>query len=137
MFVGSFVRVFDCVGPNIKLMLVYIIILQSSSSDLEALVTSQSEELIGAIRRRRVELLASVRQQKTRKQQTFSQRLADSTQRLHRTTGLIQFGVEVLKESDPTAFLLVSFSTADRSTCRHAISSRRRHLSALYTMSRK
>ena len=78
--------------------------------DLEALVTSQCEELIDAIRRRHVELLASIREQRARKQQAFTDRLADSTQRLHRTTGLIQFGVEVLKEADPTAFLLVSLT---------------------------
>lgn len=71
-------------------------------------MTSQCEELIEAIRRRHVELLASVREQRARKQQAFTDRLADCTHRLHRTTGLLQFGVEVLKETDPTAFLLVS-----------------------------
>jgi len=60
-----------------------------------------------AIRRRHVELLSSVRQQRTRKQQAFSEGLADCTQKLHRTTGLLQFGVEVLKEADTAAFLLV------------------------------
>jgi len=80
---------------------------QASSLDLEALVTSQCEELIEAIRRRHAELLVSVREQRCRKQQTVSDTLADCTQLLHRTTGLLQFGVEVLKEPDPTAFLLV------------------------------
>jgi len=56
-------------------------------------------------------MLASVREQRARKQQAVSDRLADCTQRLHRTTGLLQFGVEVLKEADPTAFLLASLST--------------------------
>ena len=84
--------------------------IQSSSLDLEALVTSQCEELIEAIRSRHAELLTAVRDQRARKHQAFSDRLAECTQRLHRTTGLLQFGVKVLKEADPTAFLLVSLT---------------------------
>ena len=71
-------------------------------------MTGQCEELIDTIKHRHAELLASIREQRTRKQLAFSDHLADCTQRLHRTTGLLQFGVEILKEPDPAAFLLVS-----------------------------
>ena len=78
-----------------------------SCCELESEVTRQCEAVVEAVRRRHSELLSSVREQRTRKHQAFADRLADCTQTLHRTTGLLQFGIEVLKESDPAAFLQV------------------------------
>ena len=100
-------------------------------------MTSQCEELMDAIRRRHVQLLASIREQRTRKQQAFSDRLVDCTQRLHRTTGLIQFAVETLKEPDPSAFLLVCNFLRHFAGTVHFFSARRvpayAHRGVLYT----
>ena len=93
----------------------------------EALITSQCEQLVEAVRLRQRELLATLRRrQKTTTTTTTTTPdnpgqqqpgLADHTRTLHRTTGLLQYAIEVLKEHDPAAFLVVGPPWLD-SDCR-------------------
>ena len=75
--------------------------------EFEASVVAQCDALIEAIKTRRQQLLENVRHEREHKQRTFKEQVSHCTQRLQRTTGLLQFSIEVLKESDASAFLQV------------------------------
>ena len=77
--------------------------------EFEALVTSQCDSLIDALKRRKQELLEFVSHEREMKTKILKDQAASCTSHLQRTTGLLYFCVEVLKESDPTSFLQVSF----------------------------
>ena len=80
------------------------------------MVLGQCDRLIDAIERRKAVLLSNIREHRVRKHQQFAEQMSESSSRLHRHTGLLQFGIETLKDSDAAAFLLVSFIDADRIT---------------------
>jgi tripartite motif-containing protein 9/67 len=103
---------------------------QSNGHDLEATVLRQCDSLIEAIERRKVELVKNIREHRIRKHQAFADQMSESTGRLHRNTGLLQFGIEALKETDPTAFLLVTRDTAARCRFHARIGARRGNTAA-------
>ena len=82
---------------------------QENCMEFEALVTSQCDSLIDALKRRKQELLEFVSHEREMKTKILKDQAASCTSHLQRTTGLLYFCVEVLKESDPTSFLQVSF----------------------------
>ena len=51
--------------------------------------------------------MLTVRAEKERKEHIFKEQVSHCTSRLHRATGLLQFSIEALKETDPAAFLQV------------------------------
>ena len=59
------------------------------------------------IKQRKQELLDSVRAEKETKICVLKEQVSDCTSLLQRTTGLLQFCIEVLKESNPTSYLQV------------------------------
>ena len=65
--------------------------------------------MVSAVRRRQQQLIANARREKTLKQQAYRDQVAQCTSKVHRTTGLLQYTVEVMKEADQTAFLQVRF----------------------------
>lgn len=69
---------------------------------------AQCDALIDVIKQRKAELLENVAEEKSMKVRTLKEQVSDCTALLQRTTGLLQFCIEVLKESDPTSFLQVS-----------------------------
>ena len=75
-------------------------------------MVSQCDSLIDAITRRKHELLEFVGEERELKTKILKDQAASCTSHLQRTTGLLYFCVEVLKESDPTSFLQVSLSWA-------------------------
>lgn len=81
--------------------------LQVNSHELELQVRRQCDALIEAVERRKSELISSISQHRLRKHQSFNEHMSECTTKLHRNTGLLQFAIETLKESDPSAFLLV------------------------------
>ena len=84
-----------------------LIPLQENCMEFESSVVAQCDSLMEAIKLRRQQLLDNVRQERQMKQRIFKEQVSHCTQRLSRATGLLQFSIEVLKESDPTAFLQV------------------------------
>lgn len=65
------------------------------------------DELIESIRARRQYLLDTLNNEKEMKILTLKEQVSHCTSLLQRTTGLLQFGIEVLKESDAFSFLQV------------------------------
>jgi tripartite motif-containing protein 9/67 len=82
-------------------------IFQENCIDFEASVVAQCDALIEAIRLRKQQLLDSIEREKDQKIMMFKDQVAHCTGKLQRTTGLLQFSIEVLKEQDPNAFLQV------------------------------
>ncbi|XP_061173989.1 E3 ubiquitin-protein ligase TRIM9-like isoform X2 [Saccostrea echinata] len=88
--------------------------------DFEATVAAQCDALIDAIKKRKQELLVHVAEERDLKISMLKEQASQCTALLQRTTGLLHFSIEVLKESDPASFLQVSsglisrVSTADQ-----------------------
>ncbi|XP_021711784.1 E3 ubiquitin-protein ligase TRIM9-like [Aedes aegypti] len=78
-----------------------------SCIEFERVVTAQCEALIESITARREVLLEAIRQDKDTKIRTLKDQQASCTGKLQQTTGLIQFCIEALKETDSAAFLQV------------------------------
>ena len=76
--------------------------------DFETCVAAQCDALIESLRQRKQQLLDGVKNERTRKENFFKERLTHCASRVQKTTGVLQFSIEVLKESDPTAFLQVA-----------------------------
>ena len=66
------------------------------------------ECLIQAIEAKKAELVAAIKEERDRKMAALKEQIQQCTSKLTRSTGLIQFCIEMLKENDAQAFLLVS-----------------------------
>ena len=73
-------------------------------------MSEQCDALIGALRKRRDQLLECIRQDKELRIHTLRDQVTSCTNHLQSTTGLLQFCIEALKENDCSAFLQVSRS---------------------------
>nr|XP_029715460.1 E3 ubiquitin-protein ligase TRIM9 isoform X2 [Aedes albopictus] len=85
-----------------------------SCIEFERVVTAQCEALIESITARREVLLEAIRQDKDTKIRTLKDQQASCTGKLQQTTGLIQFCIEALKETDSAAFLQVGSMLINR-----------------------
>ncbi|KAK3754720.1 hypothetical protein RRG08_053190 [Elysia crispata] len=83
-------------------------------AEFEKTVVSQCDALIEVIKQRKAELLENVAEEKEMKVRTLKEQVSDCTALLQRTTGLLQFCIEVLKESDAPSFLQVSAGLVSR-----------------------
>ncbi|XP_041353036.1 E3 ubiquitin-protein ligase TRIM9-like isoform X2 [Gigantopelta aegis] len=82
--------------------------------EFETTVAAQCDALIETIKQRKQELLESVKTEKENKICVLKEQVSDCTSLLQRTTGLLQFCIEVLKESNPTSYLQVSSGLIER-----------------------
>lgn len=87
----------------------YLLFVQGNSIDFEAEVVAQCDALMEAIKHRKQELLASVGHERDLKVRVLKDQVSQCTGLLQRTTGLLHFCIEVLKESDSASFLQVRF----------------------------
>ncbi|XP_028900486.1 E3 ubiquitin-protein ligase TRIM9 isoform X3 [Zeugodacus cucurbitae] len=87
---------------------------QESCMEFERLVTAQCEALIQAIHDRREYLLEAIRMDKDTKIRILKDQQSNCTGKLQQTTGLIQFCIEALKETDSAAFLQVGSMLINR-----------------------
>ena len=71
---------------------------------------AQVDNLIEALKQRKQQLISNIQEERDQKLRIFKEQMAHCTQRLQKTTGLLQFSIEVLKESDPAAFLQVKYA---------------------------
>ncbi|XP_047002734.1 E3 ubiquitin-protein ligase TRIM9 [Schistocerca americana] len=83
-------------------------------AEFEATVSAQCDALIEAIEARRAQLLEFVRQQRELKLRALRDQVSACTCRLQGTTGLLQFCIEALKETDSAAFLQVGSMLINR-----------------------
>ncbi|XP_002065564.3 E3 ubiquitin-protein ligase TRIM9 isoform X1 [Drosophila willistoni] len=87
-----------------------------SCIEFERLVHAQCEALIQAIHDRREYLLEAIRMDKDTKIRILKDQQSNCTGKLQQTTGLIQFCIEALKETDSAAFLQVGSMLINRVT---------------------
>lgn len=80
---------------------------QENCSKFEEEISAQCDELINAIVSRKTELFAFIAKEKDFKVKTLKEQVSSYTGKLQQTTGLLQFCIEALKETDPTSFLQV------------------------------
>uniref|UniRef100_A0A336MBB9 CSON013197 protein n=1 Tax=Culicoides sonorensis TaxID=179676 RepID=A0A336MBB9_CULSO len=85
-----------------------------SCIEFERLVIEQCENLIRAINERREFLLDAIRMDKESKIRILKEQQLNCTGKLQQTTGLIQFCIEALKETDSAAFLQVGSMLINR-----------------------
>ena len=84
-------------------------VFQTNCNDFESRLNTECDAIVSAVRRRQQQLIANARNEKTFRQQAYRDQVAQCTSKVHRTTGLLQYSVEVMKEADQTAFLQVPF----------------------------
>ncbi|XP_050736556.1 E3 ubiquitin-protein ligase TRIM9-like [Eriocheir sinensis] len=72
---------------------------------LAAEVERQCGELLEAVQQARTRLLAQLAAEREATTKIYREEAAACTRRLHRTTGLVQFCIEAIKEPDPAAFM--------------------------------
>jgi len=82
---------------------------QTNCSDFESRLNAECDAIVTAVKRRQQQLIANARREKTFKQQSYRDQVSQCTAKVHRTTGLLQYSVEVMKEADQTAFLQVKY----------------------------
>jgi len=78
-------------------------------------VDARCDALIRSIERRRQWLIDAVRRDKETKQRSLKEHVTSCTCKLQKTTSLLQFCIEALKENDPVSFLQVSSSSSSSS----------------------
>lgn len=81
--------------------------------EFEESVSLQCEQLIQAINERKEQLLEFIRQEKEAKLRSLKDQVSTCTCKLQHTTGLLQFCIEALKETDSAAFLQVDERLAE------------------------
>ncbi|XP_046663598.1 E3 ubiquitin-protein ligase TRIM9 isoform X2 [Homalodisca vitripennis] len=88
--------------------------LNENCVEFEEVVISQCDALIEAIEARKQQLLEYIRQDKEIKVRVLKEQVATCTCKLQHTTGLLQFCIEALKETDSAAFLQVGSMLINR-----------------------
>lgn len=83
-------------------------------ADFELSIVDHCDALIEAIQARKLQLLEFVRKERDYKVKTLREQVGTCTGKLQQTTGLLQFCIEALKETDPTAFLQVGSALINR-----------------------
>ncbi|XP_022244342.1 E3 ubiquitin-protein ligase TRIM9-like isoform X1 [Limulus polyphemus] len=82
--------------------------------EFEATISSQCDLLIKAVHTRKQQLLEFARQERDHKIKTLRDQITSCTTKLQQTTGLLQFCIEALKETDPASFLQIGNSLTNR-----------------------
>lgn len=88
-------------------ILLFVFYHQDNCLDFESSVVAQCDAIIDAVKRRKQQLMEHIAQDKEHKIATLKEQVSHCTKVLQSTTGLLQFSIEVLKESDPVSFLQV------------------------------
>lgn len=81
---------------------------QRKMLESERQIAEQLDVLISTLERKKADLTERLRAAREEKVQLMREQITQVTQMLTKSTGLIQFCIEMLKEGDPTAFLVVS-----------------------------
>uniref|UniRef100_A0A4W4EBX5 Tripartite motif containing 67 n=1 Tax=Electrophorus electricus TaxID=8005 RepID=A0A4W4EBX5_ELEEL len=82
--------------------------IQENGVEFEACLVAQCDALIEALTRQKAKLLTKVTKEKESKLKTVRDQITHCTMRLRQTTGMMEYCLEVIKENDPSGFLLIS-----------------------------
>ncbi|VDL99549.1 unnamed protein product [Schistocephalus solidus] len=88
--------------------------LPKSSQRAEVDAVEKFDILIQCIETKKAELVSAIQEERNMKQSALKDQIHQCTSKLTRSTGLIQFCIEMLKESDSLAFILVAQSLINR-----------------------
>lgn len=88
-------------------MKVFFCAFQDVSLDIEASIIAQCDHLVGVISDQKQDLLQSLKLYKEQKLRESKENASDCTVMLQQATAQIQFGIEVLKETEAVNFLQV------------------------------
>ncbi|XP_046388042.1 E3 ubiquitin-protein ligase TRIM9, partial [Ischnura elegans] len=83
-------------------------------TEFETTLIAQCDALVAAVENRKRQLLEFLRTEREAKQRTLRDQVSTVTCRLQHTTGLIQFCIEALKETDSAAFLQIGSMLINR-----------------------
>lgn len=87
---------------------------ENNCNEFQKTVIQKCDELIDSIKERKQYLLESLKDEKEVKILTLKEQVSHCTSLLQRTTGLLQYSIEVLKESDAFSFLQISGALINR-----------------------
>lgn len=90
--------------------------INNTCNDFKSNLCIQVDALIEQLQMRKEQLMRHVEEQKDHKKQVLREQISRCTAKLSRTTGLIQFCIEALKEPDPATYLQHSSALLHRST---------------------
>ncbi|KAK0410705.1 hypothetical protein QR680_005285 [Steinernema hermaphroditum] len=90
--------------------------INTSSSDFKTNVTVQIDSLIQQLQERKAQLLDFVDRERDYKKRILKEQISRCTSQLSRTTALIQFCIEVLKEPDPAVYMQIGGALLNRAT---------------------
>ncbi|KIH56852.1 hypothetical protein ANCDUO_12964 [Ancylostoma duodenale] len=82
--------------------------LNNSCNDFKSNLCIQIDALIEQLQTRKEQLMRHVDEEKDHKKQILREQISRCTAKLSRTTGLIQFCIEALKEPDAATYLQVN-----------------------------
>uniref|UniRef100_A0A8B9I067 Tripartite motif containing 67 n=1 Tax=Astyanax mexicanus TaxID=7994 RepID=A0A8B9I067_ASTMX len=82
--------------------------IQENGVEFEACLVAQCDALIEALTRQKAKLLTKVTKEKESKLKTVRDQITHCTMKLRQTTGMMEYCLEVIKENDPSGFLLIS-----------------------------
>ncbi|XP_077995691.1 E3 ubiquitin-protein ligase TRIM9-like [Glandiceps talaboti] len=88
--------------------------IQTSTVEFEASLVAQCDQLIEAIKQRKEQLLSDVAHERDFKVKMVKDHISECTSKVRQTTGLLEYSIEVMKETDPASFLLVANSLLKR-----------------------
>ncbi|KAF8788802.1 E3 ubiquitin-protein ligase TRIM9 like protein [Argiope bruennichi] len=89
-------------------------ILTENCLQLENNIERECELLIELINVRKQQLIEFIRKERDYKMKSLKEQVTVCTSKLQQTTGLLQFCIEALKETDPTTFLQIGSSLIHR-----------------------
>ncbi|KAG5277468.1 hypothetical protein AALO_G00117970 [Alosa alosa] len=82
--------------------------IQESGVEFEACLVAQCDSLIEALTRQKAKLLTKVTKEREYKLKVVRDQITHCTMKLRQTTGMMEYCLEVIKENDPSGFLLIS-----------------------------
>nr|XP_002741117.1 PREDICTED: E3 ubiquitin-protein ligase TRIM9-like [Saccoglossus kowalevskii] len=87
---------------------------QVNTVEFEASLVAQFDQLMEAIKQRKEQLLSDVNHERDFKIKMVKDHIGQCTGKVRQTNGLLEFSIEVMKETDPASFLLVANSLLKR-----------------------
>jgi tripartite motif-containing protein 9/67 len=83
-------------------------LIEDNSSQIKTICVTEIDEMIRLLEQKKKELVDFINMEKASKIKSVKDQVSHLSTRIQKTTGLLQFGVETLKEQDPSSFLQIS-----------------------------
>jgi tripartite motif-containing protein 9/67 len=108
-------RILQCLSEKAKSTTEYVSklktlpeLIEESSSQFKNVLVGEFDEMIRMLEHKKKELVDFIDTEKTTKVKSIKDQVGYLSSKIQKTTGLLQFCVETLKEQDPSSFLQIS-----------------------------